>query len=100
MPGSFDGSYVNSNDLELQNSFQNGNFFPLKPLLSYMLIDRGESLVGYGHCRWALLGPLKEEQVMFNSDVELRSQLTWHPVIPGERTLSLVLNPARKSPES
>ena len=76
MLGSFYGSYFNNNDLELQNSFQSGNIFSLKPLLPNMLVDGGESLEGYRYYRWALLGPLKQ-QVMFSSSVELRSHLTW-----------------------
>lgn len=61
-------------------------FFSLKPLLPNMLVDGGESLEGYRYYRWALLGPLKE-QVMFGSLVELRSHLTWLPIIP-RRTLT------------
>jgi len=41
MLGSFYGSYFNNNDLELQNSFQSGNIFSLKPLLPNMLVDGG-----------------------------------------------------------
>ena len=61
-------------------------FFSLKPLLPNMLVDGGESLEGYRYYRWALPGTLKE-QVMFGSSVELRSHLTWLPIIP-RRTLT------------